>query len=405
MKIVKIDASPLLLIIIILLLACGVIFAIFAFPSDPLEESLSGDQVINTLFVIDDQGKPLATYVLMYYPATRRAAVFDIPGSLGLIIRRINRVDRIDLLYDSQKISSYETEIEDLLSIDISFSLIISLENLVKITDLVEGVDIFIPVAVDAYSEEAVLFPSGVTRLDGDKARTYITYELPDETEDMSVSRRQRFFLGLLKRLGEQNEALKIKQTSRFFNTFIKTSMNSRSRARLFDAFAQIDTDRINIQSVGGLPREVSGQILIFPYWDGNLIKDIVRQTISSLIRPVEGAYSDRIFTVEVLNGTTVTGLAGRAAELMRGFGYDVISVDNADRNNYSETVIIDRSGHPESARSFGEIIRCQNIQYETPEPQDSVFDLDMTSWNHEYRADFILILGRDFNERYVTGN
>ena len=405
MKIVKIDASPILLALIVLFLAGGIIAGFLSFRSDPIEETLTGDQVINTLFVIENNGKPLCTYVLMYYPKTAKAAAFDIPGSLGLIIQRINRVDRIDMLYDPNRINSFQTEVGRLLGVEISFHVAIELENLVRIVDLIEGVDVFIPVPVEIYGGEPVLFPSGSSRLDGDKIKTYVTYLLDEESPEMPVFRRQRFFLGFLKRLGEKNETLKHQQVTQVFQSFIKTNMNSRTRTRLFDAFSRIDIDRVNIQSVAGLNREVSGQILIFPHWDGNLIKDIVRQTISGLVRPVEGSSSGRVFTVEVLNGTMTTGLAGRTAELLRGFGYDIISIGNADRNDYAQTRIIDRSGYPESARSFGDIIRCRNIEFETLVPDDSVPEMDLESRNHEYKADFILILGRDFNERYVTGN
>jgi hypothetical protein len=179
--------------------------------------------------------------------------------------------------------------------------------------------------------------------------------------------------------------------------------MNIRTRTRLFDAFANIDTDRISIQSVGGNPREISGQTLIFPHWEGNLIKDIVRQSLNSMIRFTGGSLDDRIFTVEILNGTTIAGLAGRTAELLRGFGYDIISIGNADRNDYQRTFIIDRSGMEERARAFGEIIRCRDIRVDTTAPDD--LELNMEMQNFEYRADFTLILGRDFNERYVTGS
>jgi anionic cell wall polymer biosynthesis LytR-Cps2A-Psr (LCP) family protein len=410
-------AGIFLLILIALFLAAGIIYVITFFRSDPIEESLSGDQVINTLFVIEDQGKPLCAYVLLYYPPTRRAAIFDIPGSLGLIIRGVNRVDRIDTLYDPQRISPYENEIKSLLGIEnINYYIILSLENLGKITDLLEGVQVFIPIAVDAYNtpdtslsldelqdghrEASILFPSGIAMLDGDKAQTYITYELPEENSDMSVFRKQRFFLGLLKRLGEQNAVLGNPQISRLFQSLLRTNMNSRTRSRLFDAYTQIDTDRINIQSVGGNERDVSGQVLIIPYWDGDLIKDYVRQALNSMIRSAEGSFSDRVFTVEVLNGTMVTGLAGRTAELLRGFGYDIINIGNADRSDYQSTVIIDRSGYEDMARAFGEIINCRNIRLDTV-PEDS--ELEMDIWNYEYRADFTLVLGRDFNERYVT--
>ena len=410
MKIVKTDASPVFLILIILLLAGGIIFVIFAFRTDPIEEYLSGNQVINTLFIIEDQGKPLGTYVLIYYPETRRAASFDIPGSLGLLIQQVNRYDRIDLLYEPQRITQFQAAIEGLLGIRINYSVVMELENLVRITDLIEGVDIFIPIPVDTSyfiddEMNIVLFPSGINRLDGDKARTYITYLLPDENMEMQAFRQQRFFLGLLKRLGEQNSSLNNRQVMQFFQTLIRTNMDTRTRSRLFDAFAQIDIDRVNIQSVGGLQREVSGQVLVFPHWEGNLIRDIVRQTINSLVMRAEHSMIDRVFTVEILNGTPTTGLAGRTADLFRSFGYDVISIGNADRNDHLHTVIIDRSGYPENANAFGEIINCRNIRSESPFPDDIDPEMDMDLRNFEYRADFVLILGRDFDERYVTGH
>jgi len=396
----KVDASVLLLVLIALLFAGGTVFAVFYLRSDPIEESLEADKVINTLFVVEDKGKPLCSYVLMYYPATKRAAVFDVPGSLGLIIQRINRVDRIDTIYDPRKISPFVSEIGKLLGIEIPFSVIITLENLGKITDLIEGVDIFIPSPVEEYQDGYILFPSGISSLDGDKARIYITYELPEESSELASFRRQRFFMGFIKRLGEQNRFLKNPQAAQIFQSLLKTEIKARVAAKLFDEFAGIDTDRVSIQSVGGNVREHSGQPLIFPHWDGSLIKEIVRQTLGSLVRPPESSLGDRVFTVEVRNGTAVSGLAGRTAELFRGFGYDIISIGNAERNDIDKTLIIDRSGYENMVKTFGDVIRCRNIQYESIAPSNPEIDLNIQ--NFEYRADFVLIIGKDFNGRYV---
>jgi anionic cell wall polymer biosynthesis LytR-Cps2A-Psr (LCP) family protein len=400
----KFDASAILLGIIVLLLCLGIVFAAWILYIDPIEESLSGDKVINTLFVIEDKGKPLCSYVLMYYPITKRMVIFDIPGEVGLILQRINRVDRIDTVYDPQRISVFEDEIENLLGIDaVNFSLVIELDNLGRIVDLIEGVELFIPSPVHIVNEEElILFPSGMTRLDGDKAKLYVSYELPEEDRELAVFRRQRFFLGLLKRLGERNEYLKHPTITPIFQTMIRTGMSQRVRNRLFDEFSRMDRDRINIQSVGGNIRTVSGQTLIFPLYNGNLIKDIVRQALSSLVRQSEGSITDRVYTVEVLNGTPTNGLAGRTAELLRGFGYDVISIGNADSSEYEETVIIDRSGFENVVRSLGAIIQCGNIRFEAL--SSNAMDIDMNLQNYEYRSDFTLIIGRDFNGRYVTG-
>jgi anionic cell wall polymer biosynthesis LytR-Cps2A-Psr (LCP) family protein len=404
----KVDASAFLLILIVVLFGAGIVFAVFILRPDPIEEALSGDRVINALFIIEKDDKPLSSFVLMYYPETNRAGIFDIPGELGLIIQQINRVDRIDTVYNHDKIAQFEGEIERLLGIEIGFYMIIKTEDLGRITDLIEGVEIFIPRPVEIYDQEhIVLFPSGVQRLDGDKAVNFVTYEFPDEDKELAVFRRQRFFLGFIKRLGEMNERLKNPAEEQVYRTLFTTGMNNRTRIRLFDEFSNIDTDRTSVQSVGGNSREVSGQTLLFPSYDGSLIKEIVRQTLGGFTRRVEGSISERVFTVEVLNGSGLNGLAGRTAELLRSFGYDVISIGNADRDDYEKTEIIDRSGIDDVVKAFGDIIRCRNIRSEALIPANldpEMPDLQSDPGNFEYRSDFTVTIGRDFNGRYVTG-
>ena len=398
------DASIFLLIAIVLLLAGGIAVAVYTLNSDPVEEILSTDRVISVLYIIEKDQKPLSTYVLMCYPKTRRAAIFDIPGEIGMLIQRIRRVDRIDAVYSPQRVSVFESEIERLLGIDITFTIVINTENLSKAVDLIEGVELFIPSPVDVRGEEGLaLFSSGKNRLDGDKAVSFISYQAPDENSEMAVFRRQRFFLGFLKRQAEMNEALKNPAVSQLYQSFMQTSLNQRTRTRLLDEFADMDMDRINIQAVGGYLREISGQMLLIPLDEGNLIKDIVRQALTTLTNPAEGSLTDRVFTVEVLNGTSVTGLAGRTAEVLRGFGYDIISIGNADHASYEKTVIIDRSGNEGIAKNFAGIIRCTNINFES-QSRDNL-EGEFVMQNLEYRSDFTLIIGRDFNGRYVVGN
>jgi hypothetical protein len=238
-----------------------------------------------------------------------------------------------------------------------------------------------------------------MTVLDGDKASVYTTYSLPDENREIEVFRRQRFFLGFLNRQIQMNERLKNPEMAKLYYSFFRTSMNQRTLMLLFDELVYMDPDRANIQSVGGNLREVSGQMLIIPHWDGNLVKEIVRQTLASLTREVEDM-GEMALTVEVLNGTAINGLAGRTAEMLRSFGYDVISIGNADRNDYDTTVIVHRSGEENLITAFAEIIRCTNIRREAFTQEDLEED-----YSHEYKADLTLLIGRDFNGRYVTEN
>jgi anionic cell wall polymer biosynthesis LytR-Cps2A-Psr (LCP) family protein len=387
-----------LLIAIVLLFVGGIVVAIYTLRSDPVEEILYSDRVITVLYVIEKEGKPLSTFVLLYYGKTQKAAIFDVPGEMWVLIRRINRYDYIDAVYEPGKDSAYKSEIERLLGLDIAFSIVIDIEDMGKAVDLIEGVEVFIPSKVAIYNENnMVFFPSGICRLDGDKSKVYISYTAPNEDREMPMFRRQRFFLGFLKRQAEMNNKINNRTVLQTYLSFMQNNLNQQAKSRLLEEFAKIDMDRINIQTVGGNLREVSGKIQIIPSYDGNLVKDIVRQVLSTLTNPANITHGDRVYTAEVLNGTTVSGLAGRTAEIYRGFGYDVISIGNAPHTSYENTVLIDRSGVDGAAEVFAGIIRCKIISQETPGRENPE--------NIEYRSDFTLIIGRDFNGRYVTGN
>ncbi len=55
--------------------------------------------------------------------------------------------------------------------------------------------------------------------------------------------------------------------------------------------------------------------------------------------------------TVEVLNGSAQAGIAAAAADYLRGKGINVVSVGNADRNDYGSTVIYDFKSRPYTTR------------------------------------------------------
>jgi hypothetical protein len=210
------------------------------------------------------------------------------------------------------------------------------------------------------------------------------------------------FFMAFLQRQAEMNGRLQIPEVARLHRSLMVTDIDERARVRLLNELAGMDMGQVSIQAVGGSPREVSGQTLLIPLHDGNLIRDVVRQTLASITRPADGA--DRHFTVEVLNGTNVGGLAGRTADLLREFGYDVISMGNAEHSGFDRTVLIDRSGYEAMARNFANIIHLGNIVFEDP-PADFSASGELAMQNVELRSDFTLIIGRDFNGRFVVGN
>jgi anionic cell wall polymer biosynthesis LytR-Cps2A-Psr (LCP) family protein len=393
-------ASSWLLFLIVIIVAAGIGFMLFSFQNDPFKDAINHDRVVNTAFMFEDAGKPIATYVLMFYPATKRAAVFTIPGEIGLILRRLNRVDRIDAVYRNDRPQDFVSELERLLGVEIQYSMLFTMSKLVKMVDLIDGVDLFIPQAVTQYVPTPVLFPSGLANLDGEKACQYLLFGDDEHRIEPIDTRRQRFFVAFLKRLGEKNASLQ--NAGKVIDSFLQTNMRPRTRMQFFDGLAGIDSERMVIQSVAGNTREVSGKSLLFPHYDGALIKEIVRQTLGTLTRKSDSSGDGRVFTVEVLNGTETAGLAARTAQLIGGFGYDVIKVSNAERG-YEKTEIVDHLGEEGDVQTFANVIHCTNIRLELSETTPDSEALLLAAQDFEIKPDITVIIGKDFNGRYTT--
>lgn len=396
MKSFKIDRGILFLFVILFVLIIAAFILIFAMRSNPVLDALSGDNILKVLVVLEDQGVPLSTNLIAYYPGTKRAAMFDIPGETGLIIQRLGRVDRIDAVYVEHGMQAYREEIESLTGIKIPFTIAFTLEQFSRLADYLSGLTVFIPTEVDYMDDETrVLLPSGAVTLDGDKIHTYVTYSDELDQEGENSARKQRALLAFFSALKDHSDTVFSREVFPVFQHNMSTNLKSESLKKLLQDLYSIDSERLVPQRITGSLREVDGKELLFPFYDGQLLKDIIRQTLGGLASD-DAATQERIYALEILNGTGKQGLAQKTAELYQSFGYDVIRVGNADGNDYVDSLVIDRIGNAKVAAIIAQVIQCEAIKSTVLE--DSEDDL----YGTEAIVDFTIILGGDFNGRYV---
>ncbi len=390
MKRLSFDKSSILLFVIIGLTLGTALFIGFALSADSATASGKDDRIRNVLIILEIEGKPAASELFLFYPATGKGALLDVPGETGLIIKSLNRVDRIDALYDPRRPMRYVDEVASLLAAEIPSWLVLNAAGLAATVDLLEGIELFVSQPIETQGPQAVRLASGARTLDGDKVVQYASYRDPDEGEGDAALRRQRLIQALFRRLGEQQANLARKEVFPAFRRVVRTNMPEEALKKFFLEFARLDVDRLVFQRVTGLYRQVDGKRLLFPHYDGELVRDIMKQTLNALSSAGTAVAADKIVTLEVLNGTASKGLAKRTADIFQSFGYDVIAVGNADREDYAATLVIDRFNNAEAAKSVAEVIRCRNI---TTRP----------SGEGESTADFTIILGTDFNGRYCA--
>ncbi len=390
--------AVLLLLILLIFIFVSVGLAV-SLKTDKIEENLETDRVIKTLFVMEDKNQVLFTDVFVYYPISKRGALINILGNTGAIFSSLGRVDRIDAVYSEKGIEAYKSEIEKLVGQTIPFYIVFDLDNFGELTDMLGGMKVFIPSPIDVKNEkmERYLLPSGVVNLDGDKIRTYLTYTNSDDDEETAVERRQNVLIAFFAALTRNSRTI---QNMKMFEKIAKR-MNSNLEKKEFHTLIteilNVDSEHLNPTSITGSRRVVDGKVLLFPYYDGQLIKDVVKQATNALVS-LDDANVNRIYVLEIQNGTRVQGLARNTSALLQSAGYDVLSTLNADSDDYDKTVIINHIGNAEVAKSLGDFIRCKNII------EDEVAEgLDYTEASSE--VDFTIILGKDFDGRYVKSS
>ena len=391
----------LFLALIFLIMATVVVIVALSMRFDIVAEKISDDQVIRLLFVVDDgsdgERQALFSNVLIYYPVSNKAASVNIPGNTGGIYQSLGRTDRIDDVYKDKGIDVYRKEVANLLGTNIPFSLVVQFEDFVRVVDMLGGLRIFVPSPIDIETEkgERWLLPSGVVTLDGDKIAVYLQYRLEDEDESDVQERYQNVVNAFFTTLHEKKSSVFGKtaffnEYKRFFDVNLKKTQDVM---HLLSLIADMDSEMIASQTVMGRMRMVDNQMLLFPLNNGEFIKEAVRQSTNILISN-SGTLARRIYVLEIKNGTTVQGLAHNTAILFQNASYDVLSAVNADSNDYEKTVIIDHIGNKEMADMVGEFIHCTNIVEE--EVNLNVTETDVAS------VDFTIILGKDFDGRYV---
>ena len=391
----SVNKGSIFLVLIFMILAITAVVMIFALQTDTVGDMLKNDELVKILIVLKKEGTPICTDVLIYYPVSRRGALFDIPGNTGAIFSSIGRTDRIDQVYVEKGIDVYKSEIQKLTGTSIPFTLEIDLEDFSVLTDLLGGLRVFVPTAVDYIStdNQRILLPSGAVTLDGDKIADYLTYALPEDTNSDIQDRKQNAVVAFFSALNTNKSTVFNKKVFPFFGQHIQSNVDEEGLYKLLSEISAIDAERLMPQTVLGASRIVEGKTLLFPYYDGQLIKDVFKQTTTALVS-ASGQVASRVYVLEIQNGTTVQGLAKNTAAILQGAGYDVLSTINAESNDIESTMIIDHIGNEAEAKVLADFILCENVVTDEIKADD---ELEADSL-----VDFTIILGKDFDGRYV---
>ena len=381
------DKSHIILWLILALFLAAAIIAFVALKAESISMQLKTDRPINILLIFEQQGKPVSTQLLMFYASRSKAALLDIPANTAVILKTIKRMDRIDYIYKAGNPKNFMTEVSSYLDIPLNGYILLDQTDLGTLVDLLDGLQLFIPAMILQEGAPGIRLPGGAVNLDGDKVQQYLQYREESESESDALARRQKLAIALLKKLSEKSNYFDNKSASAALARSIESNFSAEAKKKLIKEISLLDADSILLQKITGMYRNVEGESLFFPFYDGELARDMLKQTLNAMSASSVASSSSKIYTVEILNGTTERGLAARTADIFGSFGYDVVAVGNADTLDYPKTVLIDRFGDKEALSTIAAVIKCTNFS-------------EAAEYKGTIKADFTIILGKDFNGR-----
>lgn len=387
-----VDRLIVALILIIIAVSSGILVS--RLKTDKITSLIESGIAINTMIMVHDDGELIFSELFMFDSKTGKGSLFDIPGNIGSIIDELKKMDRIDVLFDYESPLEYVGKVSKILNIDIPFYMSIDLDDFSSIIDLFEGVNLFIANPVEILNKDnLVLLPSGNLVLDGSKAVSYLQYQDLSLSGVEHISRRQKIIQSLFYQFNSNNGYLKSKNFRNYLSSYINTNLKKDAVVSFFNIFTKLDTERLVFQRVLGNTRLVGEKSLLFPHYEGKLLRETVQQTITSLANTEIISADELNITIEILNATDQSGLASRTSQVFKSFGYDVARVANYDREKIDTTVVVSWNGDRTLAEKISEIIHCTNISYD---PANYFKDKINT-----YNSEIIIILGKDFDGRY----
>lgn len=318
-----------------------------------------------------------------------------------------------------------DTKVEEITGLPIHYYVRVDFTAFKHIVDAVGGLTITIDRSFFDYWHK-IDFQAGTEKMNGERALAYVRaryIEGPEGGDFRRATRQQQVLLALQDKVFSVQTAFDFTAINSILNSLsdnIRTDMHLWEMKRFYELARSIDRSQVHstvlttgpnsvleggTEMLGGTPASIlrprTGdyseiQSLAQNIFDGKILKEALpegesnptpppdEQTGLATGLPATPAPVASKPSVEIRNGTNVTGLAARFQEKLRKEGYEVKSIGNAKNRSTSKTTVYSLDGkYVDAATSLAEDLHAQ---------ADSGLPSDESSTE----ANTLIILGAD---------
>lgn len=343
-------------------------------------------------------------------PVTLEAGVLSIPRDLWVEIPGYthNRINTAHYIGDYDEYPgggpalAVET-VEHNLGFEIDYYVRVNFQAFIDLVDEIGGIDVNVEETIDDplypdanYGYDPLYIEAGERHLDGELALKYARTRHTSNGDFDRARRQQQVILAILEKATQPATLTRLVSKAPELYAMVESSVSTGLK---------LD----QIVALAGLARKVDSEDIRFAVidenctenWttpDGSMVLVPIRQHmrekrdyifgLEPLETPEQNAVTDEEeATLSVLNGTLTPGLAQSTAEFLTANGFDVANYANADRQDYSTSLIILNRDFPATA---DRLIEQMGL------PRSSVVNGE----NPTAEYDVIIILGQDYAQR-----
>ncbi len=359
------------LIMIFLIILLGVLLYLYFnyyFFGGRVKSYVKKGEHIAVLFVglDNDRNKPRTDTIMLgiYNPQSHRIGIIAIPRDLMVYVdtKLGKKPEKINVIYSRYGIRKLMKVVENLLHLNIQFYAVMKISDLVKIVDIVGGVEVYVdkPMKyIDRAGDLYIDIPRGIIKLDGLKAMEFIRFRKDERGDIGRIDREYEFLLNLARTVIIQKNLLTNIKILKTLFKFIDTNMNFNDVINIIRSSSGMDFNNIDFIKVPGKFIEIMNVKYIQP--DEKRIRSVVNRFIQNLYS-LKSDYLPSEIKIQVLNGSGKAGVAKRVRDKLVRNGFNVVEFGNADSQNYKETLILDRVGNIKKALKVASVLRCNLV-------------------------------------------
>ncbi len=267
------------------------------------------------------------------------------------------------------------------------------LMDIVNIVNKLEGMNLKLEedITITTSDGSNIELKQGDNIINGETALSYLNYfsGVNADVPVANVSKQKILLDSLAKKIIGEKEGDLAKNFTKI-NDYIDTDLNLEELSELVSTIAGLDSEKNRSYALEGSTVELEGSTFYVP--DVTQIANIFSQEGVTPNIDEEPATTGETFTVSVLNGVGIKGIAGKASDLLKGQKYSddkakyEVTAGDADNYNYEKTQITLKSGEQNlmtAAEDIKKILKAGEIIVK----EDSTQTTDM-----------VVIIGKDFD-------